>query len=222
MLLSAPIHDPYYTLGGPLKRLPLRKAAVAFIAAVCLCLCGLLYLQLKQSRDHDLALAQVSSANLTRAMAQQAEDTFRAADLVVSSLVDWVQEAREKSVAVVINPAGLSFRSIPLLDALKTLDQPVAEVHITNIHRREALYQQSIISLAATGVICGFGIFGYEMGVRAVAHQMARAAACTMRSCEASFAAVRVLFFSFRMTGIIHKNCPAEGVNLKNEVCRSL
>lgn len=92
MLLSAPIHDPYYTLGGPLKRLPLRKAAVAFIAAVCLCLCGLLYLQLKQSRDHDLALAQVSSANLTRAMAQQAQDTFRAADLVVSSLVDWIQD----------------------------------------------------------------------------------------------------------------------------------
>ena len=91
-MLPAPIHDPYYTLGGPLKRLPLRKAAVAFIAAVCLCLCGLLYLQLKQSRDHDLALAQVSSANLTRAMAQQAQDTFRAADLVVSSLVDWIQD----------------------------------------------------------------------------------------------------------------------------------
>ena len=49
------------------------------------------------------------------------------------------------------------FRSIPLLDALKTLDQPLAEVHITNIHRREPLYTQSLVSLAATGVICGFG-----------------------------------------------------------------
>lgn len=88
-------------------------------------------------------------------------------------LVDWVQEAREKAAAVVINPAGLSFRSIPLLDALKTLDQPIAEVHITNIHRREPLYQDSLISLAATGVICGFGPFGYEMAIRAVAHRLA-------------------------------------------------
>ncbi len=90
-------------------------------------------------------------------------------------LVDWVQEAREKAAAVVINPAGLSFRSIPLLDALKTLDQPVFEVHITNIHRREALYQNSVISLGATGVICGFGPYGYEMALRAVAQRIAAA-----------------------------------------------
>ncbi len=88
-------------------------------------------------------------------------------------MVDWVQEAREKAVAVVINPAGLSFRSIPVLDALKTLDQPIAEVHITNIHRRDALYQQSLISLAATGVICGFGPFGYELAIRALAQRVA-------------------------------------------------
>jgi 3-dehydroquinate dehydratase II len=92
-------------------------------------------------------------------------------------LVDWVQEARACGAAIVINPAGLSFRSIPLLDALKTVDQPIAEVHVTNIHRRDPIYQKSLVSLAASGVICGFGIFGYEMGVRAVAHQMALAAA---------------------------------------------
>ena len=90
-------------------------------------------------------------------------------------MVDWVQEAREKAAAVVINPAGLSFRSIPLLDALKTLDQPIAEVHITNIHRRDTLYQHSLVSLAATGVICGFGPFGYEMAFRALAQRLAPA-----------------------------------------------
>jgi 3-dehydroquinate dehydratase-2 len=90
-------------------------------------------------------------------------------------MVDWVQEAREKAAAVVINPAGLSFRSIPLLDALKTLDQPIAEVHITNIHRRDALYQHSLMSLAATGVICGFGPYGYEMALRALAQRLAPA-----------------------------------------------
>lgn len=88
-------------------------------------------------------------------------------------LVDWVQEAREKSAALVINPAGLSFRSIPLLDALKTLEQPIAEVHLTNIHRRDALYQHSLVSLAASGVICGFGPFGYELAIRALADRLA-------------------------------------------------
>jgi 3-dehydroquinate dehydratase II len=87
-------------------------------------------------------------------------------------MVDWVQEAREKAAALVINPAGLSFRSIPLLDALKTLAQPIAEVHVTNIHRRDPLYQTSLVSLAATGVICGFGTFGYEIAIRAVAQRL--------------------------------------------------
>jgi diguanylate cyclase (GGDEF)-like protein len=89
--LPNPLHDPLNATGVTLKRLPLRKAAVLFIAVVCLSLCGLLYLQLDQSRRHDLALAQVASSNLTRAMAQQAEDTFMQADLVLTSLADWIQ-----------------------------------------------------------------------------------------------------------------------------------
>ncbi|PMZ71172.1 diguanylate cyclase [Pseudomonas sp. FW305-70] len=84
-------NNPEQAPGVALKRIPLRKAAVLFIATVCLCLCGLLYLQLEQSRRHDLSLAQVASSNLTRAMAQQAEDTFMKADLVLTSLVDWIQ-----------------------------------------------------------------------------------------------------------------------------------
>lgn len=87
-------------------------------------------------------------------------------------LVDWVQEARAARAAVVINPAGLSFRSIPLLDALKTLDAPVFEVHITNIHRREPPYKESLTSLASTGVICGFGPYGYEMALHALAQRL--------------------------------------------------
>ncbi len=88
-------------------------------------------------------------------------------------MVDWVQEAREKAAAIAINPAGLSFRSIPLLDALKAVEQPIAEVHVTNIHRRDTLYQHSLVSLAATGVICGFGAFGYELAIRALANRLA-------------------------------------------------
>jgi diguanylate cyclase (GGDEF)-like protein len=89
--LPIPNHDPQFAPGGSLKRLPLLKVSVAFIAAVCLCLCGLLYLNLEQSRRHDLALAEIASANLTRAMAQQAQDTFLEADLVLTSLVDWIE-----------------------------------------------------------------------------------------------------------------------------------
>ncbi|MCW5611868.1 MAG: 3-dehydroquinate dehydratase [Rubrivivax sp.] len=87
-------------------------------------------------------------------------------------LVDWVQEARSAGAAVVINPAGLSFRSIPLLDALKALEQPVVEVHITNIHRRDEPYQKSLTALGSTGVICGLGALGYELAIRAVAERL--------------------------------------------------
>jgi len=87
-----------------------------------------------------------------------------------------VQEARAAGAAVVINPAGLSFRSIPLLDALKTVDLPVIEVHITNIHRREAPYQQSLTAHASTGVICGLGPQGYELALHAVAARLREAA----------------------------------------------
>ncbi|HEX4325830.1 MAG TPA: type II 3-dehydroquinate dehydratase [Burkholderiales bacterium] len=87
-------------------------------------------------------------------------------------LVDWIQEARQRDAAIVINPAGLSFRSIPLLDALKLIERPIAEIHITNIHRRDPIYQDSLVSLAATGVICGFGAFGYELALRAVAEKL--------------------------------------------------
>ena len=89
--MPIPIIDPLHPPGGALKRLPLLKAAVMFIAAVCLCLCGLLYLQLEQSRHQDLTSARVASVNLTQAMAQQAQDTFLQADLVLASLADWIQ-----------------------------------------------------------------------------------------------------------------------------------
>ena len=87
-------------------------------------------------------------------------------------LVDWIQEARKRDAAVVINPAGLSFHSVPVLDALNIIERPVIEVHISNIHRRDAVHQHSIMSLAATGVICGLGTYGYELALRAVAQRL--------------------------------------------------
>lgn len=91
-------------------------------------------------------------------------------------MVDWIQEAYEKDAAVVINPAGFSFRSIPVFDALKLIRKPLIEVHITNIHRRDEQYRHSLVSLAATGVICGLGSGGYLLAVRAVAEALEQAA----------------------------------------------
>jgi 3-dehydroquinate dehydratase-2 len=84
-------------------------------------------------------------------------------------MVDWIQEACVREAAVIINPAGFSFGCVPVLDALKLLRKPVIEVHLTNIHQRPAPYTHSLVSQAATGVICGLGPTGYLLAVRAVA-----------------------------------------------------
>lgn len=92
-------------------------------------------------------------------------------------LVDWLQEAATREAAVVINPAGFSFGCVPVLDAVKLVRKPVIEVHLTNIHQRPAPYTHSLVSQAATGVICGLGPAGYLLAVRAVADLLAAAAA---------------------------------------------
>ena len=87
-------------------------------------------------------------------------------------LVDWVHEAREHASGIVINPAGYSFTSVALVDALKASGLPVVEVHITNIHRRESMYHKSLVSLAALGVICGLGPLGYELALMALSEHL--------------------------------------------------
>ena len=88
-------------------------------------------------------------------------------------LIDWIQEAREQAAAIVINPAGYTNTSIAILDALKMFEGPIVEVHLSNIHRREAFRHMSYISLAATGVICGLGARGYLLALDAIAGMLA-------------------------------------------------
>jgi 3-dehydroquinate dehydratase-2 len=84
-------------------------------------------------------------------------------------IVDWIHEAIDrKARGIVINPAGYSFTSVAIVDALKMFGGPIVEVHISNIHRREAIYQRSLVSTVATGVIAGLGVGGYRLAVRAV------------------------------------------------------
>ena len=68
-------------------------------------------------------------------------------------LIDWIHAAREQADAIIINPAGYSFTSVALLDALKMFDGPIIEVHISNIHAREEFRHNSFVSRAARGVI---------------------------------------------------------------------
>ena len=84
-------------------------------------------------------------------------------------LIDWVQEAREKACALIINPAGYGHTSVALLDALKTLTIPIVECHLSNPAAREDFRRKTYVSLAATGVVSGFGAASYELAVEAAA-----------------------------------------------------
>lgn len=85
-------------------------------------------------------------------------------------LVEWIQAARTGMAGIVINPAAFSYAAYAVLDALKLVDCPVVEVHISNIHRREEKWRKdSIISAAASATMTGFGPSGYALAVRWIA-----------------------------------------------------
>jgi 3-dehydroquinate dehydratase-2 len=84
-------------------------------------------------------------------------------------LIDWIQEARESACAIVINPAGYGHTSVAIMDALKMVGIPVIECHLSNPAAREAFRHHTYVSLAATGVVSGFGAASYELAVEAAA-----------------------------------------------------
>ena len=83
-------------------------------------------------------------------------------------LVDWIQEARASARGVIINAAGLTYSSVPILDALLSFPGKIIEVHMSNIWRRESFRHHSYISKAANGVIAGLGGEGYELAIDAM------------------------------------------------------
>ncbi|MBL9095549.1 MAG: type II 3-dehydroquinate dehydratase [Alphaproteobacteria bacterium] len=84
-------------------------------------------------------------------------------------LVDWVQEARGAAAGIILNAGAYTHTSVAIHDALKAVDVPVIEVHISNPHRREPFRHTSYVSPVATGVICGVGAQGYALAVEALA-----------------------------------------------------
>jgi 3-dehydroquinate dehydratase-2 len=86
------------------------------------------------------------------------------------ALVDWIQEARAQGAAgIVINPAAYTHTSIAILDAVLAANIPTVEVHISNVHARDAFRRHSYISPAAKAVICGFGVNGYVLAIDGLA-----------------------------------------------------
>ena len=103
-----------------------------------------------------------------RAKALGCEIVFRQSNHE-GELIDWIQEAREAASAVVINPAGFGHTSVAILDALKAVALPVVECHLSNPAAREAFRRHTYVSLAAAGVVAGFGAASYALAIEAAA-----------------------------------------------------
>ena len=137
---------PIYVLNGPnLNRLGTREPAIYGTTT----------------------LSQIEG--LCREAAGKRPIEFRQTNLE-GQLIDWIHEAIEAGAGIVINPAGYSFTSVAILDALKMFPGPIVELHISNIHRREEIYHRSLVSKAATAVIAGLGAQGYSLAVHAIEH----------------------------------------------------
>ncbi len=93
------------------------------------------------------------------------------------ALIDLIHAARGTAAGIIINPGAYSHTSIAILDTLNAFDGPVLEVHISNIHRREAFRHHSHVSARADGVIAGFGTQGYDFALRRMATLLAATAA---------------------------------------------
>jgi 3-dehydroquinate dehydratase-2 len=113
------------------------------------------------------SLADIEQTCRTHAQAIGFDLDFRQSNHE-GQLVDWIQEARGKTAGLVINPGAYGHTSIALLDALLGYEAPIIEVHLSNIHRREAFRHQTYVSQAAKGVICGLGSHGYVLALDAL------------------------------------------------------
>lgn len=129
-------------------------------------------LNLLGTREPDLygteTLADIEAACRERADALGVGIVFRQTNHE-GELVDWIQQARGQADAIAINAGALTHSSVAILDALQAADLPVAEVHLSNIFKREPFRHRSYVSPAAVGLICGFGGTGYVLAIEALA-----------------------------------------------------
>ncbi len=113
-------------------------------------------------------LADVAAQCRQTASALGLEITFHQSNREYE-LIDWIHQARETAGGMVINPAAFTHTSVAILDALNTCEFPIIEVHISNVHKREAFRHHSYVSGVASGVIAGFGTQGYTLALERLA-----------------------------------------------------
>ena len=117
---------------------------------------------------HD-TLATIEALCQSKAEELGFEINFRQSN-IEGDLVSWIQEAREKAQGLIINAASYTHTSIALHDAVKAVGLPAIEVHLSNVHAREAFRHHSYMAAATRGVICGFGPQSYTLALEAMAH----------------------------------------------------
>lgn len=129
-------------------------------------------LNLLGSREPELygraTLADIEEAVRAKASTRGWSIIFRQSNRE-GDLVDWVQEARDKALGLIINAGAYSHTSIALLDACRACEKPIIEVHLSNPYRREPYRRHSYVSEAANGVVCGFGATGYLLALEGLA-----------------------------------------------------
>lgn len=116
-------------------------------------------------------LADVEAMCAEKAKAVGIEIDFRQSNHE-GTLVDWIHEAKGKHDGIIINAGAYTHTSVALHDAIASVELPVAEVHISNIHKREEFRHLSYISKVSVGMICGFGPYGYLMGIDALVNHL--------------------------------------------------
>lgn len=116
-------------------------------------------------------LADIESACRKQAAACGLAVDFRQSN-AESELIEWIQGAARDFDAVILNAGAYTHTSVAILDALQAMNLPLIEVHLSNIYKREAFRHHSYVSQAADGVICGLGMEGYLLALRALAGKL--------------------------------------------------
>lgn len=119
----------------------------------------------------NVTLAQVQNQCQQKAQSLGLALEFRQSNFE-GDIVESIHEAIDQGHGLIINPAGLTFTSVPIMDALKMFEGPKVELHISNVHAREAVYHNSLMSKVVTAVMAGFGTRGYTLALDWMAERL--------------------------------------------------
>ena len=123
--------------------------------------------QREETKYGKVTLEQVKKNCESHAKAIGVEIRFDQSN-IEGEIVTTIQKAKGNFDGIIINAAGYTHTSVAILDALLAVKLPTIEVHITNIYNREDFRKKSLISKAAIGIICGFGVKGYIMALDSI------------------------------------------------------